>query len=238
MTISKDTLRKSAAAFNIELTDEMLERFDIYARLLIEWSQKMNLTAIKTPEGIVSKHFTDSLALLNFVDLPENAKCIDVGTGAGFPGMAIKIARPDLQVSLLDGTQKRLTFLQAVMDEVGLRAETLHLRGEEAGQMTEYREQFDFATARAVSNLRDLSEYCLPFVKVGGLFAPMKASEVDEEVALAKKAIRLFGGEIDGISSYTVPDCGDRSIIKVKKISHTPPKYPRPSAKIAKNPIQ
>lgn len=238
MTISKDTLRKSAAEFSVELTDEMLERFDIYARLLIEWSQKMNLTAIKTPEGIVTKHFTDSLAFLRFVDLQQGAKCIDVGTGAGFPGMVLKIARPDLEISLLDGTQKRLTFLQAVMDEVGLQAETLHLRGEEAGKMAEYREQFDLATARAVSNLRDLSEYCLPFVKVGGLFAPMKAGEVEEETALAKKAISVLGGKIDKIIPYTVPDCGDRSVIRIEKISHTPAKYPRPSAKIAKNPIQ
>lgn len=238
MTISKDTLRKSAAEFSVELTDEMLERFDIYARLLIEWSQKMNLTAIKTPEGIVTKHFTDSLAFLRFVDLQQGAKCIDVGTGAGFPGMVLKIARPDLEISLLDGTQKRLTFLQAVMDEVGLQAETLHLRGEEAGKMTEYREQFDLATARAVSNLRDLSEYCLPFVKVGGLFAPMKAGEVEEETALAKKAISVLGGKIDKIIPYKVPDCGDRSVIRIEKISHTPAKYPRPSAKIAKNPIQ
>lgn len=238
MTISKDMLRKSVYEFGIELNDESLERFDIYARLLIEWSQKMNLTAIKTPDGIVSKHFTDSLAFLKFVNLPQGAKGIDVGTGAGFPGMVLKIARPDLDMSLLDGTQKRLTFLQAVMDEVGLQATTLHLRGEEAGKMAEYREQFDFATARAVSNLRDLSEYCLPFVKVGGTFAPMKAGEVEEEVALAKKAISVLGGKVDEIIPYSVPDCGDRTIIKINKISHTPSKYPRPSAKIAKNPIQ
>lgn len=152
--------------------------------------------------------------------------------------MVLKIARPDLHFSLLDGTQKRLTFLQAVMDEVGLQAETLHLRGEEAGKMAEYREQFDLATARAVSNLRDLSEYCLPFVKVGGLFAPMKAGEVSEEVDIAKKAISVLGGKVSGIIPYSVPDCGERTIIRVEKISHTPSKYPRPSAKIAKNPIQ
>lgn len=166
--IDAENLRRGAAKWEVELDATALSRFDAYAALLLEWNQKINLTAIKAPDEIVAKHFIDSLALLSFFSPAQDAKVIDVGTGAGFPGLALLIARPDLQLTLLDSTKKKLLFLEQVLSSLDLRAETLHQRAEEAGQDPLHREQFDLVTARAVSNLRDLSEYCLPFAKLGG----------------------------------------------------------------------
>lgn len=236
--ISKELLREKAEMFHVKLNDEALERFDIYARLLTEWNEKINLTAITEPSEIVIKHFVDSLTIFNVIDIPQGAKVIDVGTGAGFPGLVMKIARPDLDITLMDSTKKRLTVIEDILDNMGLETEIVHSRAEEAGKSAAYREKYDFATARAVTNLRDLSEYCLPFVKVGGFFVPMKAAKASEEIAEAEKAIKALGGKLMESKTFELFDCGERSIIKIKKISTTPAKYPRPSAKMAKNPIK
>ena len=236
--IYKDLLKDKAEMFHVKLDEQALERFDTYGKLLVEWNEKINLTAITDPEGITIKHFLDSLTILGYVDIPEGAKIIDVGTGAGFPGLAMLIARPDLDVTLMDSTKKRLMVIENILETIDLKANVVHARAEEAGQNKNYREKYDFSTARAVTNLRDLAEYCLPFVKVGGSFIPMKSAKAQEEIAEGKKAIHLLGGQIIKQDTFELLDCGERTIINVKKISSTPAKYPRASAKIAKNPIK
>lgn len=236
--IQKETLKNGASAFGLSLDETALNRFDQYAESLVETNKSLNLTAITEPDDIITKHFLDSLAILQVFEPKKNAKGLDVGTGAGFPGSSLLIARPDIRMSLLDGTLKKLRFVDETLQSIGLHAEILHMRAEEAGQKPEYREQFDFVTARAVANLRELSEYCLPFVKVGGLFIAMKSLRTEEELADADKAIHLLGGKIDTIHTFELGDAGERTIILIKKVSQTPPKYPRPSAKIAKQPIK
>ena len=238
MFIPTDKLKRLADSFGVQLEGTALERFDIYAKLLAEWNEKINLTAITDPLGITVKHFADSLTVFKYCSLPQKSKVIDVGTGAGFPGLALLIARPDLQLTLLDSTKKKLGVIENILSETGLSAELLHSRAEEAGQNANYREHFDFATARAVANLRELSEYCLPFVKRGGYFISMKGANALEELDGAKKAIALLGGKVEREESFTLEDAGERCIIAVKKLSPTPGKYPRPSAKIAKNPLE
>ena len=234
----KDLLKEKAEMFHVKLDETALERFEIYARLLVEWNEKINLTAITDPEGITIKHFLDSLTIFAYVDILEGSKVIDVGTGAGFPGLAMLIARPDLDMTLMDSTKKRLTVIENILENIGLQANVVHSRAEDAGKNKDFREQYDYSTARAVTNLRDLAEYCLPFVKVGGSFVPMKSAKTEEEIAEGKKAIHVLGGQIVKVDSFELLDCGERTIINVKKISPTPAKYPRPSAKIAKNPIK
>lgn len=236
--ISLDLLKEKAAVYGVELDEIALKRFDIYAKLLVEWNEKINLTAITDPEGIVIKHFVDSLTIFSAVDIPEKVKIIDVGTGAGFPGIPMLIARPDLNITLMDSTNKRLNVIRDILDKIGLSANVVHSRAEEAGKSKEFRESYDFATARAVSNLRDLSEYCLPFVKVGGAFVSMKGAKAEEEIEEAIKAIRTLGGKVKDNKTFELFDCGERSIIYIEKISSTPAKFPRPSAKIAKNPLR
>lgn len=235
--IDKTVLRDKAAKRDVLLDEAALERFDTFARLLVEWNEKMNLTSITAPDEIVRKHFIDSLTLLTYTNVPHGASLIDVGTGAGFPGIPLLIARPDLKVTLLDSLQKRLTFLAAVLEKTGLEATLLHRRGEDAGRDPAYREQFDLATARAVAPLPVLAEYCLPFVHIDGRFIAMKGRDSAEEQAAARKAIPLLGGTVDKSSRFTIEGAGDRNILSVRKISQTPSKYPRPSAKIAKKPL-
>ena len=236
--VLRDLLKEKAEMFHVKLDETALDRFDTYGKLLVDWNEKINLTAITDPEGVTIKHFLDSITIFSYVDIPEGAKVIDVGTGAGFPGLAMLIARPDLDMTLMDSTKKRLMVIEDILEKIGLKANVVHSRAENAGQNKEYREKYDFSTARAVTNLRDLAEYCLPFVKVGGSFVPMKSAKTQEEIAEGKKAIHVLGGQISKIDTFDLLDCGERTIINVKKISSTPAKYPRPSAKIAKNPIK
>lgn len=235
MIISKELFINSLKPFNIALSDEKIEMFDKYASLLIEWNSKFNLTAIKDPDGIVVKHFVDSLAVLSENRL--EGSLIDVGTGAGFPGLPLLIANDDLNVTFLDSTGKKIKFIETVLDRLGLFADTVNARAEEAAKDEFLRESFDFATARAVSNLRDLSEYCLPFVKVGGKFISMKSAKTDEEIKDAKEAIKVLGGEIEKINSFELADCGERTLVFIKKVRPTPTKYPRNYSQIVKNPI-
>lgn len=236
--ISMELLKNKATEFGVNLDEKALERFDLYAKLLVEWNEKINLTAITDPDGIVLKHFVDSLSVFSAINIPEGAKSIDVGTGAGFPGIPMLIARPDLKITLLDSTNKKLNVIRDILEKLDLQCEALHTRAEEAGQNKTYREQYDFATARAVSNLRDLSEYCLPFVKKGGTFISMKSAKAEEEIAEGKNAIRILGGNIKEKKTFEIDEAGERTIILIEKVSTTPPKYPRPSAKIAKNPLR
>lgn len=235
MFISKELFIDSLKPYNITLSDEKIEMFDKYASLLVEWNAKFNLTAIKDPDGIVVKHFTDSLAVLS--ENKIEGTLIDVGTGAGFPGLPLLIANDNLDVTFLDSTGKKIRFIETVLDELGLYADTVNARAEEAARDEFLRENFDFATARAVSNLRDLSEYCLPFVKVGGKFISMKSAKTDEEINDAKEAIKVLGGEIEKVNSFELADCGERTLIFIKKVRPTPTKYPRNYSQIIKNPI-
>ncbi|MEE1277697.1 MAG: 16S rRNA (guanine(527)-N(7))-methyltransferase RsmG [Acutalibacteraceae bacterium] len=228
---------KALCAPFFTLTDEMCEQLRLYGEMLIEWNEKMNLTAIKEPDEILIKHFYDCLLFLKNVEIPQKAKVIDVGTGAGFPGVVLKIARPDIQLTLLDGLNKRITFLNAVLEKIGLSATAVHGRAEEFAKKPEYRETYDIACARAVARLNVLTEYCLPFVKSGGQFVSMKGPAAEEELAEAKKAISVLGGEKGGFFAEKLPDESQRCFIKIKKLSQTPTKYPRNSGKITKQPL-
>ena len=235
--INTPLLKLEAAKIGIDLDDTALAKFDKYAEMLVETNKTLNLTAITEPDEILYKHFIDSLSLLHNVDIKKGAKVIDVGTGAGFPGLVLLIARPDIEITLMDGTNKRLIFIQSVLDELNLNANVIHMRAELAGKEKTFREQYDIATARAVANMNVLSEYCLPFVKIGGIFAPMKASKGDNELEDARNGVKLLGGEITEVKHLSIENCGERCIIITKKISHTPPKYPRASAQISKKPL-
>lgn len=221
----------------IEIDETAAKRLQKYAQMLTEWNEKINLTAITDPEGIVIKHFLDSALLLCHTDLKEGVRVIDVGTGAGFPGMVLKILRPEIDLTLLDGLNKRLIFLNEVAKELGLEVKTVHLRAEEAGRKEEFRERFDLATARAVAELRTLYEYCLPLCKKGGVFIAMKGPSAEEEFGNAKKAKGILGGGETVIKTETLTGEETRTFVITKKISQTPPKYPRQSAKITKMPL-
>jgi len=236
--IDREQLSSLAASLGVSLDETALDRFDSYARMLCEWNEKINLTAITDPREVVVKHFADSLSLLQTTRIPQKAALIDVGTGAGFPGLALKIARPDLQVTLLDSTKKKLMVLGEISSALGLSVSLLHQRAEEAGRQACFREQFDIATARAVANLRELAEYCLPFVRVGGCFLAMKSAKTDAELEEAKAAIRLLGGKTTAVHTVALSEAGERTVIEIKKVSPTSARYPRPSAKIARNPLK
>lgn len=232
--IQTNELKRLLAEQGIETTEEQLLQFDRYAELLVEWNERMNLTAITEPDEIMRKHFLDSAMLLSYVSLPKNAAMIDVGTGAGFPSVPCAILRPDLNLTLLDSLNKRITFLSALCSALNIPVECVHARAEEGGRIPAMREQFDLATARAVAHLRELSEYCLPFVKVGGLFAALKGPDLEEELSEAKSAIRLLGGKIEQVEEYNLDGVGKRTLVLIRKISQTSSKYPRMAAKIKK----
>ncbi|MBQ4153103.1 MAG: 16S rRNA (guanine(527)-N(7))-methyltransferase RsmG [Oscillospiraceae bacterium] len=233
----QEYLKARAAGEGFSLTDGQLADFQQYATLLVDWNNRMNLTAITAPQEIAVKHFLDSIMLLRYAPLPEGSRMIDVGTGAGFPAVPIKTVRPDLKVTLLDSLNKRITFLSALSEALGQDNTCIHARAEEGGRKPELREQFDLATARAVAPMRLLAEYCLPYVKQGGLFVAMKGPDVEAELEEAKPAIKLLGGKIQAVEAYQLAEEFGRSVIIIKKISQTPTKYPRPSAKIAKAPL-
>lgn len=236
--INQNYLKEEAARYGFELNEEMLSEFDCYAETLVEWNEKINLTAITEPDDICIKHFLDSLLLADAVEIPEKASLIDVGTGAGFPSVPCKIFRPDLKLTLLDSLNKRIVFLKHLSERLGQDTRCIHSRAEEGGKQKELREQFDFATARAVAHLRELSEYCLPFIKVGGYFVALKGYEIEEELEEAKKAIHLMGGKVETVKKYILPGENKRGIVIIKKISQTPTKYPRIAAKMKKSPIK
>lgn len=236
--LNKNLFYETIKPFEISVNDDAFARLDKFAEMLIETNKSFNLTAIKEPDDVTVKHFADCLAIFKYVDIPENAKLIDVGTGAGFPGLVLKLARPDIKMTFLDSTRKKLGFIENVLNECGVEGEILHMRAEEAAQLTKYREQFDFATARAVAALPVLSEYCLPFVKQNGSFISMKSAESNEEIGEAKKAIAILGGKIEEDIVFDLVENMPRRIIKIKKNSQTPTKYPRPSAQIAKKPLK
>ena len=233
ITILIDTLSQ----FSITLDNTAVDRLCVYHDLLIEWNEKMNLTALTEPHDVALKHFADSLMLFRYCDIENGASVIDVGTGAGFPGMVLKIARPDIRLTLLDSLNKRLIFLETVCNELGLDdVELIHSRAED-GSRTELRDRYDIAVSRAVASLNTLCEYDMPYVKVGGRFIAMKGKGSDEELQAAQNAITTLGGELLQKHDFVLGDAGERSIIEIKKITETPSQYPRKSKQIKNKPL-
>lgn len=232
--INREFLYKEAKRFDIELSSKQLEQFDLYSEYLVEYNEKVNLTAITDPKEIVVKHFVDSLLLSKaYHGFERNVSVADVGTGAGFPGMAIKILYPHIQLTLLDSLQKRIVFLEQLGEKLGLEDVIYtHIRAEDAGHDKKFREQFDLVTARAVADLAVLCEYCLPLVKVGGNFVALKGSAAQEEVTEAKTAISLLGAHLQQIFPFDLLKKEDRNLVFIKKISQTSAKYPRKSKQI------
>ena len=224
-------------AIGIELSYEHLEQFLTYYEMLIEKNKVMNLTAITDFDEVLEKHFEDSLSLIQAVDLEKSQAVIDLGTGAGFPGIPLKIAFPNLQITLADSLNKRILFLDDVIRELGLTGiDTVHGRAEDLAKNSDYREKFDLCVSRAVANLSTLSEYCLPFVKIGGKFISYKAGECDEEVAASKSSIFLLGGKISDIKKFELGESG-RAFVIIDKVSGTPKKYPRKAGTPSKDPL-
>ncbi len=233
----KREFEKYLEKMSISLNKEQYDQFYAYMVLLIEWNEKINLTAITEPQEIILKHFVDSLTIAKYIE--EGKTIIDMGTGAGFPGIPLKIYRNDVKVVLADSLNKRIKFLNEVIEKLQLKnIETIHCRAEELGKNKEYREKFDYATSRAVANLSTLSEYLLPFVKLNGSGIFMKTMEIDEELENAKKAIKILGGRIEKVDKFEIPESDlGRSIIIVKKEKQTPSKYPRKPGTPAKEPL-
>lgn len=220
----------------IMLTDKQMQQFLTYYEMLVEKNKVMNLTAITDYDEVIEKHFLDSLQIAKYVDL-NGKSLIDIGTGAGFPGIPLKIAFPQLKVVLLDSLNKRIKFLDEVIHELGLEdVETLHGRAEDYGKNVEYREKFDFCVSRAVANLSSLSEYCIPFVKKEGYFIPYKSGNIDEELETANKAVFLLGGKLEKVEKFALED-SQRSFVFIKKINNTSKKYPRKAGLPTKEPL-
>lgn len=234
-----DNFRKDLEALQIVLNEEQLCQFMSYYELLVEWNQVMNLTAITDFEEVCKKHFTDSLSLVKAYKINAPISVIDVGTGAGFPGIPLKIAFPDIEVILLDSLHKRVDFLKTVIDNLGLKKiEALHGRAEDYAKEKKFREQFDLCVSRAVSNLSTLSEYCIPYVKIGGHFISYKSEKLSEEKKDAEYAISVLGGEIEDQISFQIPNSDiNRNLLIVRKKKETPVNYPRKAGLPLKKPI-
>jgi len=234
------TLETGFEKYNIEYTEEMEQKFIEFKELLLEWNKKINITRIEDEEEIYVKHYLDSVMLLRdgYIDNFKNKKIIDVGTGGGFPGLPMKIIEKSLDVTLLDSLKKRMDFLDLVIKDLKLdNTRTIHGRAEDFGQAEEHREKYDFCVSRAVAQLNVLTEYCLPFVKVGGYFIAMK-SNISQEIENAEKAVELLGGKIEKIEDVSLPNSDiNRKIIYIKKIEATAKKYPRKAGTPSKKPL-
>lgn len=224
---------------NITLNETQIQQFLKYYELLAEWNKVMNLTAITEYEEVIEKHFIDSLASVKVCDYSGTPKLIDIGTGAGFPGIPLKIAFPEMEIVLLDSLNKRIKFLNHVIEELGLKGiRCIHGRAEDFAKQKDYRESFDFCVSRAVANLSTLSEYCLPYVKTGGMFVPYKSGKIEEELEQAKKAVFVLGGKITDVVKFHLGETDmERSFVVIKKEKKTPGKYPRKAGLPAKEPI-
>lgn len=235
-----NVLTEKVKELSIVLNDKQIQQFEQYYNILVEWNKVMNLTAITEYEEVVEKHFLDSLTIVNAIHVEKIETLIDVGTGAGFPGIPLKIAFPHLKVMLLDSLNKRIKFLNEVIDLLELNdIKAIHGRAEDYAKQAEYREQYDICVSRAVANLATLSEYCLPYVKVDGLFVPYKSGEIDEELKSSEKAVSILGGKVEEVVKFQLPgtDIG-RSFVKIHKIKETKKKYPRKAGMPTKEPLK
>ncbi|MDF2589223.1 MAG: rRNA m(7)G-527 methyltransferase [Anaerocolumna sp.] len=226
--------------FHITLSEKQIEQFIKYYEMLIEKNKVMNLTAITEYEEVISKHFVDSLSLIKVFEVRQEVSVLDMGTGAGFPGIPLKIAFPDWEIVLIDSLNKRVNFLNEVITELGLKKiSALHGRAEDYGHKIEFRESFDLCVSRAVAKLSTLSEYCMPYVKVNGFFIPYKAGNIEAELDESKAAMHVLGGKVESVNSFNLPKSDiERTLLKIKKIKSTPKMYPRTAGKPAKEPIK
>ena len=235
-----EQMREECSQFGIVLNDHQMEQFYQYYELLIQWNTMINLTAITELREVVTKHFVDSLSLIRVIPeiTQESYSLIDVGTGAGFPGIPLKIAFPNLRVTLLDSLNKRVKFLNETIGHLGLEDIcAVHGRAEDFGREDVSRETFDLCVSRAVANLCTLSEYCMPLVKLGGYFVPYKSGKLEEELITGKKAVKLLGGEIEDTVPFQLPNADERILVKIKKKEKTSKKYPRKAGVPAKEPL-
>jgi 16S rRNA (guanine527-N7)-methyltransferase len=237
--MNKESFRKSLQEKGITLSDEQMNQFDTYYRVLVEWNEKMNLTAITDEEGVYLKHFYDSITAAFHFDFTKPFHLCDVGAGAGFPSLPLKIIFPNLQVSIVDSLNKRITFLNHLAEQLGLKnVNFYHDRAEVFGRNKDFREQFDVVTARAVAKMSVLSEFCLPLVKVGGTMIAMKGPQFGHEETEAKKAVQLLGGKWEKVYTFHLPEeNSERNIAIINKIKQTPKTYPRKPGTPTKNPI-
>lgn len=220
--------------YGLTLTEELYQKLEIYAEFLVEYNNNVNLTAITDPTEILFKHYIDSILATKYVEFPKNSSLIDVGTGAGFPSVPLKLYRNDIKITLLDSLNKRIEFLKQLCDKLEIEAEFIHERAENVSKLPEYREKFDFSCARAVANMSLLSELCIPFVKVGGSFVSLKGPS--EDISIGENAVNTLGGKIERVDEYQLEGEG-RKIVYVKKISQTPTRFPRNSSQIKKKPL-
>lgn len=228
-------MKTEFAACGITITDEQSAQLEKLASYMVEYNKNVNLTRITERSEIIEKHYIDSILPLTMIDVPCGTICADVGAGAGFPSLPMKIYRPDLDFTLIDSGNKRIAYLDSACEMLGIRCKTVHARGEELGRDKNYREKYGFVCARAVAALNVLCEYCMPFVKKGGVFAALKGEK--DETEDAKNAIKTLGGEIEDVKKYALPGGDKRNLVIIRKTAETPAAYPRVSAKIAKKPL-
>ena len=232
-----DTFIEEAKKINITFTEKQLEQFRIYYEMLVEKNKVMNLTGITEWDEVLEKHFLDSISIIRAIDISQNIFVLDIGTGAGFPGIPLKIAFPNLQITLADSLNKRVLFLQEVIDALKIEGiEAVHSRAEDLARDKNYREQYDLVVSRAVANLSTLSEYCLPFVKIGGQFISYKSGDIEEEVVASKSAVFLLGGKIKDTVKFELGESG-RSFVLIDKTKGTPKTYPRKAGTPSKKPL-
>ena len=217
-----DILKARGQENGIEFSQIQLQQFEIYFKALVEWNEFMNLTAITDMDGVALKHFVDSVIMLKYVEVPENCKMVDVGTGAGFPSVPLKIMRPDIELTLLDSLNKRLKFLTELCERLNITCEIVHSRAEDGGASEIYHEKFDIAVSRAVAAMEKLSGYCLPFVKRGGQLVALKGPALTEELEKGKAEIEKHGGKVSAVYEYELKDAGERTIVEVQKIKSVP----------------
>lgn len=233
-----DKLREDCLRLNINLSEEQTVKFQQYYEILIQWNAFMNLTAITEYGDVLKKHFLDSLSLVKAADLEKEIRILDIGTGAGFPGIPLKIAFPHLKIVLLDSLGKRVKFLNHVIEELNLeQINAVHGRAEDFARDIQYRESFDYVVSRAVANLSSLSEYCIPYVKTGGYFVSYKSGNVDNELEKSLNAIRVLGGTVEDIVRFTLADTEERTFVCIKKVSKTDKKYPRKAGTPSRDPL-